>query len=113
MALKTTTLENGIGFVAPTGSLIGGKETDDLRSAIADFAAREYSKVLIDLSGVTYLNSTAIGVLVSGHTTYSKKGWHIKLCGINKNIDSIFVVTKLSLVFDVYDSKNEALASFV
>ena len=112
MALKSSTIENGIGLIEPAGSLIGGKETDDLRSAIADFAARSYEKLLIDLSAVTYLNSTAIGVLVSGHTTYSKKGWQIKMCGVNANIDSIFVVTKLSLVFDVYDKRQEAIAAF-
>jgi len=112
MAVKTSTLDKGIGLIAPGGSMIGGKETDDMRSAITDFVSRSYDKLVIDLSAVTYLNSTAIGILVSGHTTYSKKGWHIKLCGINKNIDSVFVVTKLSLVFDVYDTRAEAVASF-
>jgi anti-sigma B factor antagonist len=112
MALKQSTLDNGVGLIEPSGSLIGGDETDHLRRAIADFAAREYSKLLIDLSSVTYMNSTAIGVLVAGLATYSRKGWHMKLCGINKNIDSIFVITKLSLAFDVYESRKEAIASF-
>jgi anti-sigma B factor antagonist len=112
MGLKQSTLDNGIGLIEPSGSLIGGPETDNLRRAIADFAGRDYSRLLIDLSSVTYLNSTAIGVLVSGLTTYSKKGWQLKLCGINKNIDSIFVITKLSLAFDVHDTRKEALAAF-
>jgi len=68
--------------------------------------------LIIDLSDVTYLNSTAIGVLVSAHTSYSRKGWHIKLCGINKNINNIFVITKLTLVFDVLDSRQDAVKSF-
>jgi anti-sigma B factor antagonist len=112
MATKHSTLENGIGLVEPGGSLIGGKETDDLRRVITDFVSREYSKLLVDLSAVTYLNSTAIGVLVSALATYSRKGWQIKLCGVNKNIDSIFVITKLSLAFDVHDTRKEALATF-
>ncbi|HXX62939.1 MAG TPA: STAS domain-containing protein, partial [Bacteroidota bacterium] len=74
---------------------------------------REYSKLLIDLSNVTYVNSTAIGVLVAAQTSYSRKGWHIKLCGMNKNITNIFVITKLTLVFEVYDSRQEAVKSFV
>jgi len=112
MALKHSTLENGIGLIEPSGSLIGGKETDDLRRTVTDYASREYSKLLIDLSSVTYMNSTAIGVLVSALATYSRKGWQIKLCGVNKNIDSIFVVTKLSLAFDVHDTRKEAIAAF-
>jgi anti-anti-sigma factor len=112
MGVKTSTIENGIGLIEPSGSLIGGEETDQLRRAVTDFAARNYEKLLIDMKSVTYLNSTAIGVLVASHTTYVKKGWQIKLCGINKNIDSIFVVTKLALAFDVYDTRQEAIKSF-
>ena len=110
--LKTSSLEGGIALIEAKGSLIGGDETVDLRAAVAGYAEREYQKLLIDLSDVTYLNSTAIGVLVSAHTTYTRKGWQIKICGINKNINNIFVITKLTLVFDVYDTREEAITSF-
>ena len=61
---------------------------------------------------VTYLNSTAIGVLVSAHTTFSKNKGHVKLCEINKNINNIFVITKLTLVFDVAETRDEAVKAF-
>ncbi|HUI66420.1 MAG TPA: STAS domain-containing protein [Bacteroidota bacterium] len=112
MGIKTSTLDNGIGLIEVRGSLVGGDETLELRQAVAGFLDREYSKLLIDLSNVTYVNSTAIGVLVAAQTSYSRKGWHIKLCGMNKNITNIFVITKLTLVFEVYDSRQEAVKSF-
>ncbi len=112
MALKTTSLDGGIGLIEVSGSLVGGEETDKLRAAVAGFVDREYQKLVIDLSNVTFLNSTAIGVLVSAHTTYSRKGWQIKLCGINKNINNIFVITKLTLVFDVAETRQDALKGF-
>jgi anti-sigma B factor antagonist len=112
MGIKTSTLDNGVGLIEAKGSLVGGDETLALRQAVAGFLEREYSKLLIDLGGVTYLNSTAIGVLVSAHASYARKGWHIKLCGMNKNITNIFVITKLTLVFDVYDARDEAVKSF-
>ena len=112
MGIKTSSLDNGIGLIEAKGSLVGGDETLELRQAVAGYLDREYSKLLIDLGGVTYINSTAIGVLVSAHASYAKKGWHIKLCGMNKNITNIFVITKLTLVFDVYDTKDEAIKSF-
>ncbi len=112
MALKTTSLDGGIGLVEVSGSLVGGEETDKLRAAVAGFVDREYQKLVIDLSNVTFLNSTAIGVLVSAHTTYSRKGWQIKVCGINKNINNIFVITKLTLVFDVAETRQDAIKGF-
>ncbi len=112
MTHKISTLEGGIGLIEVRGSLVGGEETADLRRAVAGFVEKEYGKLIVDLSKVTYLNSTAIGVLVAAHTTYSRRGWQIKLCGVNKNINNIFVITKLTLVFDVHDTREDAVKSF-
>ena len=113
MAVKTTTLQSGkIGVIEVKGSLVGGEETDELRSAVADFVEQGTKKLIIDLGKVTYLNSTAIGVLVSAHTTFSKNKGHVKLCEINKNINNIFVITKLTLVFDVAETREEAVKAF-
>ena len=110
MAVKTTTLQSGkIGVIEVRGSLVGGEETDELRSAVADFVEQGTKKLIIDLGKVTYLNSTAIGVLVSAHTTFSKNKGHVKLCGINKNINNVFVITKLTLVFDVAETRDAGL----
>ncbi|MDL1894371.1 STAS domain-containing protein [Sphingobacteriales bacterium CHB3] len=112
MAVRTSSLTGGIGLIEVKGALTGGEETDEVRRAVAGFIDREYSKLIIDLGGVTFVNSAGIGVLVGAHTTYTRKGWHIKLTGVNKNIDSVFVITKLSLVFDVHDTIDEAQKSF-
>lgn len=113
MAIKTTTLQSGkIGVIEVKGSLVGGEETDELRSAVADFVEQGNKKLIIDLSKVTYMNSTAIGVLVSAHTTYSRNKGQAKLCGINKNINNIFVITKLTMVFDVCDTREDAVKAF-
>ncbi|HUI65599.1 MAG TPA: STAS domain-containing protein [Bacteroidota bacterium] len=113
MAVKTSTLDSGkIGVIEVKGSLVGGEETDELRSAVADFVQQGTKKLIIDLAKVTYLNSTAIGVLVSAHTTFSKNKGHVKVCGINKNINNIFVITKLTLVFDVCETREDAVAGF-
>lgn len=112
MSIKTSTLDGGIGLVEARGSFVGGEETDKLRQAIAGFVDRGYDKLIIDLSNATYLNSTAIGVLMYGFTTYLKRKWQLKLCGVNKKINSVFVITKLSLVFDVANTRKAARESF-
>lgn len=113
MAVKTTTSHNGkIGVIEVKGSLVGGDETDELRGAVADIIEQGNKNLIIDLSKVTYLNSTAIGVLVSTHTTYSRNKGQVKLCGINKNINNIFVITKLTLVFEVCETREDAVKSF-
>lgn len=113
MAVKTTTLQSGtIGVIEVKGSLVGGEETDELNSAVADFVEQGNRKLIIDLGKVDYLNSTAIGVLVKAHTTYKKHQGSVKLCGINKNINNIFVITKLTMVFDVAETREDAVKAF-
>lgn len=113
MSVKTTTLKSGeIGVIELKGSLVGGEETDELRNAVQDFIEQGNKKLIIDLAKVTYLNSTAIGVLVSAHTTYSRNKGRIRLCGINKNINNIFVITKLTMVFDIAETREEAIKAF-
>lgn len=113
MSVKITTLQNGeIGVIEVKGSLVGGDETDELRNAVADLIEQGNKKLIIDLGKVTYLNSTAIGVLVSAHTTYSRNKGNVKLCGINKNINNIFVITKLTMVFEVCETREDAVKAF-
>ena len=71
MGIKTSTLDNGIGLIEARGSLVGGDETVELRQAVAGYLDREYSKLLIDLGSVTYINSTGIGVLVAAQAGYA------------------------------------------
>ncbi len=113
MALKVSKLADGeITVIEPKGELIGGSETDEIRAEVTRISGEGNKKLLIDLGKTTYLNSTAIGVLIWAHTHYSKNGGMVKLANLNKNIKNIFVITKLTLVFDVQDSQLDAVAAF-
>jgi anti-sigma B factor antagonist len=110
--ITTEIKENGIIILTLKGSFVGGDETDELRDTIKNLIDTGNTKLIIDLGGVLYLNSTALGVLISAHANYTKRGGVIKLCQLNKNLENLFVITKLSLVFDAYHTLEEALASF-
>ncbi len=111
--IKVTELKEGeIIILEPKGNFVGGEETDDLRDTIKKYADIGNKKLIIDLGGVSYLNSTALGVLISSHANYTKREGQVKLCQINKNLENLFVITKLSLIFDSYPNQQEAIASF-
>lgn len=113
MSLKLSKLADGeIAVIEPKGELTGGDETDLLRSEISRVSAEGNKRLLIDLGKTTYLNSTAIGVLIWAHAHYAKNGGEVKLANVHKGIKNIFVITKLTLVFDVHDSRLDAVASF-
>ncbi len=105
----STTIDGAVKILALRGEFIGGKETDDLRDTLAKEADAGTQNLLIDLAGVSYLNSTALGVLIAAHTNFSKRGGRIGLCNVSKNIENIFVITKLALVFNIFNSADEGV----
>jgi anti-sigma B factor antagonist len=111
--IKQTDLQEGKTIVLELkGNYVGGEETDELRDTIKKLSDEGNLKLVIDLGEVSYLNSSALGVLIAAHANYAKRGGKIKLCQLNKNLENLFVITKLSLIFDSYPNQVEAIASF-
>ena len=101
-----------VAILTPRGYLSGGDETDELERTIKALGDGGNKQLIINLSETQHLNSTALGVLISAHSSYAKRGAQMKLCSVDKKIQNIFVITKLSYVFDVYPSEDQAIASF-
>jgi anti-sigma B factor antagonist len=111
--IKETSLQDGkITVLKLKGNFVGGDETDELQNTIKRLSDEGNLKLVIDLGEVAYLNSSALGALISAHANYTKRGGKVKLCQLNKNIENLFVITKLSLIFDTYPSEMEAVAGF-
>lgn len=103
-------IEEQIGgaIIRMNGQFIGGDETDRLRQTLKDLAKKENAAVILDMEKTSYLNSTALGVLISAHASFVKNNGKIVLCNVGKSIENIFVITKLTLVFPIYDTMEEA-----
>lgn len=104
-----TSTESGVKVLAVRGEFTGGNETDLLRDALAEASEGGTMSMLIDLEDATYLNSTALGVLIAAHTSFAKRGARLGLCNVSENIENLFVITKLVLVFSVYGTRQEGL----
>ena len=112
-SIKKTSLHDGkIVILELKGNYVGGDETDQLRDEIKKVSEDGNTKLIVDLGEVSYLNSSALGVLIAAHANYAKRGGKIKLCQLNKNLENLFVITKLSLIFDSFSNQPEAIASF-
>ena len=99
-------------ILSPRGYLTGGDETEELEKTIKTLSEGGNKHLVINLAETQHLNSTALGVLIQAHSNYVRRGGQMKLCAVDKRIENIFVITKLSLVFDVYPGEEQAIASF-
>lgn len=83
-----------------------------LKDKINSLLQQGYKKLLLDLGGVSYVDSAGLGQLVQIHTTASHGGGKLKLVNVTKRLKDLLVVTKLVTVFDTYESESAALGSF-
>lgn len=102
----------GLAILRPNGPLIGDQKTDELRLALERLSHEGNSHAIIDLSQVRYLNSAGIGVLVAAYNDYQRRHGKLKLSGLSEKTENVFVITKLTQVFEIYPNEKEALASF-
>jgi len=94
------------------GKITIGEGSVSLRGAIRRLVEEGKKKILLNLSGVGYVDSSGIGELVSSYTTTSSKGGQLKLLNLTQKIQDLLAITKLLTVFDVYDDEASALNSF-
>lgn len=83
-----------------------------LHKAIRCLLDEGKTKILLNLAGVTHIDSVGLGELISSHITLSNKGGEIKLIHLTDRVRDLMTITKLLTVFDVYDNEPDALASF-
>jgi anti-sigma B factor antagonist len=95
-----------------SGAVRIGEGSIALRDAIRDLAGEGKKKLLLNLAGVNYVDSSGIGELIANYTTVSRQGGQLKLLNLTDRIQNLLVITKLLTVFDVYENESEALKSF-
>ena len=95
-----------------SGKIMGGPDFEKFMTEIKTLISDGQVDVLLDMSKVSWVNSTGLGILVSGYHTLKKNGGRLKICQVSDRIDNILNVTQLKLVFETFDSCEEALASF-
>jgi anti-sigma B factor antagonist len=97
----TSTLDNGILFLTLTGDLIGSPDTQQLLDSVNEYIGEAVTNCAIDLSGIRYINSTGIGVLVSLLTKFRSRGGEMVLINPADHPKKMLSLTKLNNIFTV------------
>lgn len=103
---------DGVTILGPKGKITIGVGDVALRNAVHEAIAGGSKQILIDLSGVTTMDSSGVGELVSTYTTVTNRGGKLKLLHLPPKIQDIMQVTQLITVFEVFDDEDEAVRSF-
>ncbi|MBI3871646.1 MAG: STAS domain-containing protein [candidate division Zixibacteria bacterium] len=103
---------DGVEVVEARGKFLGGADTGELDERLYALLGRQDKKVVIDLAHADYMNSSGIAILIHHWKKFNDIGGNLKLANLTKNIEKILVISKLTTVFETYDTLDEAIASF-
>lgn len=110
LKLSNRTID-GILVVDCAGRIVFGEESAYLRDAVKNLL-NEKKGLVLNLAGVTYIDSGGLGTLVGLYTSARNLGISIKLANLTHRVSDLLQVTKLVTIFDVYESEQKAIDSF-
>ena len=93
------------------GKITIGEGSIALRSAVRRLLEEKKKKILLNLAGVGYVDSSGIGELVSSFSSVSREGGQLKLLNLTQKIQDLLAITKLLTVLDVYEHESSAVSA--
>jgi anti-sigma B factor antagonist len=108
----TVSLHNEILVMHLKGRIMGGADSTGFSERVKEAITQGQRKIIVDLGEVEWMNSSGLGLLMSGYTALRNANGEMKLARASEEIKSLFNVTKLNLVFKTHDSLDDAAAAF-
>jgi len=100
--------ESGVKVFTLTGRLMDQAEADGLTSALKQEIENGHSNIVLDLSGLKYMNSTGLNIMINVLTKTRNAGGEAIIINVSESVKQLFVVTKLDTIFTIMSSKEDA-----
>jgi anti-sigma B factor antagonist len=94
------------------GRLRVGGNTVALHKSIRCLVLEKKIHILLNLAGVTYIDSCGLGELIASQVSVENQGGKIKLIGLTDSLRELLTATRLLTVFEVYENEADAIGAF-
>ncbi len=111
LEISVRRVEN-VAVVDLSGRITLGEASGRLRDTIKDLITNNGKEILLNLAGVTYMDSSGLGELVGAFATVSNRGGKLKLLGLQPRLYELMHITKLYSVFEIFTDEAPAVRSF-
>ena len=95
-----------------TGRITLGESTGILRDELRSLLAQGSKQIVLNMAGVTYVDSAGLGELVSAYTTATNQNGSLKLLHLQGKLHDLMQITKLHTIFTTFDDEKKAVESF-
>ena len=88
-------------------------EVEELRARLLDLRTRSMGRLVLDLAGVSYVDSRGLEILVEVTDQLGQSGQALKICGVSDILHEVLEVTELTPRFEHFADVNTAVRSFL
>ncbi|BCA79644.1 STAS domain-containing protein [Desulfuromonas sp. AOP6] len=99
-------------FIEIKEERLDAHNSSDLKAQMLNLFEEGKNDIVVDLGEVRFVDSSGLGALVSGFKNASARNGNLKLCGLQPQVRSMFELTRLHRVFEIFPGSEEALSSF-
>jgi len=111
MECKTRQVDDVL-VVEIKGEIMGGTDSENFRKIIYHAIEEDQVFIVADLTEATWMNSSGLGMLISGLTTLRSSGGDLRLANLSEKVRRPLEITKLESVFLTYHSVEDAITSY-
>ena len=109
----TVTERYGAAVIQIQGRFLGSLEWDTFREALSELRDARKKHVILDFSEASFIDSSGLGVLITGLTSMRRDGGDLRLAGLTARVREVFAMTRLlGTVFQEYPGIEEAEQSY-
>jgi len=101
-----------IAVLEMNGRIVLGNTSRDVELKLSEVLAAQMKKIIFDVSGITMLDSTGIGILVVCQGKIGKSGGKLHIAGASGLVEDILKVTNVDKILQLFPTVNEAAADF-
>ena len=103
----------GIAVIHVTGTITTLDTWGQLKEAVATLVRDGERHVVLNLSQLSFVDSSFIGELVACSLVLARAGGTLRLASISRRVNELLLITRLGQIFDSYETDAEAIASLV
>jgi anti-sigma B factor antagonist len=104
--------QKGLTIISLEGNVMGGPDASLLNELLHKLVKEGKKKVILDLAAVKLMNSSGLGMLIAALTTMRNASGDLKIAAASKKIENLFIITKLTNLFEHHKTVKKAVDSY-
>jgi anti-sigma B factor antagonist len=109
--VERSALDSGVTVLALSGSMTMGNQIQQFEWTLQELTKKNQNRIVLDMSKILYVDSSAIGVLVACHGSLKGSGGQLRLAGVTSRVSAVFKMTGVDKLLNVDPTRDDSVSA--